>query len=163
MEFRFENLSNDDGKQVIDIFNHYIENSFAAFLENKVSYEFFGVLMSTTQGYPRIAIKSGAGELVGFAFLKPYSPNPAFRRTAAISYFIGPAHTGSGIGRSVLEHLVEEAKKMGIDSILANISSLNEPSISFHLRNGFVQCGTLSKIGKKHGKDFDVILMQRKV
>ena len=160
MEYCFENLSNEDRKPVIDIFNHYIENSFAAYFENKVSYDFFE-FMRISEGYPRIAVKSDNGELIGFAFLRPHNPIPTFRRTAAISYFIKPTYIGNGIGKSILEYLIEKAKKMGIDSILASISSLNELSINFHLKNGFVKCGTLSKVGQKFGKDFDEMLMQK--
>ena len=159
--YYFENLSNEDRKSVIDIFNHYIENSFAAYFEEKVSYDFYDGFMRISEGYPRIAVKSDNGELIGFAFLRPHSPIPSFRRTADISYFIKPTHIGNGIGKSVLEYLIEKAKGMGIDSILASISSLNELSINFHFKNGFVKCGTLSKVGKKFGMDFDELIMQR--
>ncbi|ACV62982.1 GCN5-related N-acetyltransferase [Desulfofarcimen acetoxidans DSM 771] len=161
MEYYFENLSNEDRKPVIDIFNHYIENSFAAYFENKVSYDFFNGFMRISEGYPRIAVKSNNGELIGFALLRPYNPIPTFRRTAVISYFIKPTHIRKGIGKSILENLIGKAKEMGIDSILASISSLNEISINFHLKNGFMKCGVLSKVGHKFGKDFDEILMQK--
>lgn len=161
MEHYFTNLSDEDRKPVADIFNYYIKNSFAAFFETTVSYAFFDSLMSVTKGYPRVAIKLGTGELAGFAFLRAYNPIPTFKRVAEISYFIKPQYTKKGLGKDVLGYLVKEAKKLGITSILASISSLNEQSINFHLRNGFIRCGTFSKIGQKFGKDFDVIWMQR--
>lgn len=161
MEYYFRNLSNEDRNTVIDIFNYYIENSFAAFFETKVRYVFFDEIMRMTEGYPRITIRTKSGEIVGFSFLRPYSPIPTFKRSADISYFIKPTHTRNGIGKLALEYLIKEAKKLSIESILASISSLNEPSIRFHQKNDFVPCGTLSKIGKKHNKDFDVIIMQR--
>lgn len=161
MEYYFDNLSNEDRKPVIDIFNHYVENSFAAFFETKVSYDFFDWLMSISEGYPRVAIKLGAGEVAGFAILRSYSPIPAFRLVAEISYFIKPQYTRHGMGKAVLDHMVEEAGKLGVVTILASISSLNEPSINFHLNNGFIQCGNFRKIGRKFGRDFDVVWMQR--
>lgn len=163
MEHSIENLCIEHRTHVIDIFNYYIENSFAAFFENKVSDIFFDQLMKISEGYPRIAITSDEGEMVGFAFLRPYSPIPTFRQTAEITYFLKPYFTRSGIGKSVLEYLFAEAGKLGIESILASVSSLNEPSINFHLKNGFVQCGTLSKVGKKLGREFDVVWLQRRV
>jgi phosphinothricin acetyltransferase len=72
-----------------------------------------------------------------------------------------PEHTRKGIGEAILDYFVEEAKKRGIDSILASISSLNELSIDFHLKNGFKECGRFLQIGRKRGRDFDLIWMQK--
>ena len=44
MDFRIEPVSISDKEEIIDIFNHYIENSFAAYPEDKVPYEFFSLI-----------------------------------------------------------------------------------------------------------------------
>ena len=44
------------------------------------------------------------------------------------------------------------AKKMGLHTVLANVSSLNEESIRFHLRNGFTECGRFKEAGKKRAR-----------
>jgi len=49
----------------------------------------------------------------------------------------------------------------GVDCLLANISSHNEQSLDFHRKMGFQQCGRFRRVGKKFGKDFDVIWMQK--
>lgn len=163
MSYSFIPLNEEHRKPVIDIYNYYIENSFAAFPEHKLSYSFFDMLLQATAGYPAIVVKAEHGEVVGFALLRPYHRLPAFKRVAEITYFIKPEYTGKGIGRSILEHFTEEAPKIGIDSILACISSLNENSLSFHYRNGFQLSGTLYNIGKKFNRDFSVHLMQKTV
>jgi phosphinothricin acetyltransferase len=61
----------------------------------------------------------------------------------------------------MLNYLINEAKQKGVSSILASISSLNEGSINFHRKNGFVECGRFKKIGKKKEQFFDVVWMQR--
>ena len=86
---------------------------------------------------------------------------PAFSHAAEISIFIHPECKGTGIGRSLVELLVGEAKKMEISSILASISSRNEGSIAFHEKLGFRECGRFEAIGRKWGKSFDVVWMQR--
>lgn len=85
----------------------------------------------------------------------------AFSKAAEITYFIKPGFTGCGIGKAILEHLVEEGKKKGFTAIIASISSLNDGSIRFHLKNGFTQCGQLKSVGRKKGNTFDVVLCQR--
>ena len=88
---------------------------------------------------------------------------PAFSGAAEITYFIKPEYTGKGIGRDLLQHLIAEGKKSKVKNILANISSLNQGSINFHLQNGFEECGRLKKIGEKNGKTFDVVYCQKKI
>ena len=117
----------------------------------------------TWQKDPTVTIKTNKGEVIGFGFLHPYSPIPTFKRVAEIVYFIRPEYTGKGVGSAILEHLIQEAKKLNIDSILAHISSLNEKSINFHAKHGFVECGRFRRIGRKFSKDFDVVWMQREI
>jgi phosphinothricin acetyltransferase len=50
---------------------------------------------------------------------------------------------------------------MGLNSILASVSSLNEASMIFHLRHGFVECGRFRNIGWKQGQAFDVVYYQK--
>ncbi len=163
MSYSFAPLTEEHREPVIDIFNYYIENSFAAFPEHKLSYSFFDMILKSTAGYPAIVVKADNEEVIGFAFLRPYHPIPVFKRVAEITYFIKKEHTGKGIGRSMLEYITEEAQKADIDSILACISSLNENSINFHHRNGFQPSGTLYHIGRKFNQDFSVHIMQKTI
>lgn len=163
MDFSLEPVSIEDGKAIIDIFNHYVENTFAAYPEDKVPYEFFGLFMNVSQGYPFLVAKDGEGKVLGFGLLRPHNPMPAFSRTAEITYFLAPERTRKGIGGMMLDRLLAEAGEMGITSILASISSLNPGSLTFHKKHGFQECGRFVGIGRKKGREFDVVWMQRMV
>lgn len=76
-------------------------------------------------------------------------------------YFIKDQFTGKGLGKLALEKLEEGAKASGIKYILASISSENLYSISFHMKNGFQECGRFGKIITKNGKQFDIVWMQK--
>ncbi len=154
-------ISLEDRKPVIDIFNYYIENSFAAYIEKSVSYGFFDFLLKASDGFPAIVIKNGEGGVIGFGMLRPFHPFPVFSKTAEISYFISPDWVGKGLGNKMLAHLIKKAEEKGITSILASISSLNQPSIRFHQKNGFLECGRFEKVGEKKGQVFDVVYMQK--
>ena len=163
MGYRLVPISKADRESIINIFNHYVENSFAAYMDTKVPPEFFDMIMSMARGYPVVVAKDKGGKVLGFGLLRPHNPMPAFLEVVEITYFLSPEVTGKGIGKSILEHLIKEAKGMGITSILASISSLNEGSIAFHRNNGFEECGRFKGIGKKRGRSFDVVWMQRKI
>lgn len=164
MSYIFEELCDRHREPVIDIYNHYIENSFAAYPEQKIPYEFFSMMLDKTQGYPAYAIvNSSINKVVGFCYLKMYHPFVVFKETAEITYFIEPLEVGKGIGKLALKLLEEKAKEKGIRQILASISSKNEQSQIFHLKNGFKECGRFNNVGKKKGEHFDIIWMQKTI
>jgi phosphinothricin acetyltransferase len=163
MQFTIDPVKEEDEEAIVDIFNHYIENSFAAYPEKRVPYQFFQMFRKMAEGYPFMAARDKDGRVLGFAMLRPYNQMAAFIETAEISCFIAPEYIGLGIGTALLDYMLLEAKKIGITSILAGISSLNSNSLAFHKRRGFVECGRFEKIGKKWGQAFDVVWMQKMI
>ena len=160
MAYRFEKLAEKHRTGVIELFNHFIAESFAAYPDEPVGYDFFDRFLDMADGYPAVAMLDEADRVVGFAFLHPYRSGRTFHRTAEITYFIQPEHTGKGIGSTVLRQFRQAAMEMGIEIFLANISSRNEGSLRFHRKHGFEECGRFRRIGRKFGEDFDVVWMQ---
>lgn len=163
MDYAIAPVSKQDGDAVIDIFNHYVQNSFAAYPEDPVPHQFFDLFVNMSAGYPFLVARDGEGNVLGFALLRPHSPMPVFSRTAEMACFIAPQYTGKGIGKAMQEQLLYEAKERGLTSILAGISSLNSASLAFHKKRGFQECGRFQKIGRKWGQDFDVVWMQKMI
>lgn len=162
MDYSLETMSASHREPVIDIFNHFISNSHAAFLAEPVDYEFFDHFLKMARGYPAVVVRDAAQRVVGFAFLRPHY-SEAFKRVAEVTYFILPEHTRQGLGSSILELFVEQASPMGIEAIMAAISSKNQESLKFHLKNGFREVGRFPKIGRKFGEDFDVVWLQKRL
>lgn len=162
MNLVFTPMSEDHGPEIMEIFNHYIENSFAAYPETPLPAPAFAMFLQMTKGYPAFAIIDGA-RTVGFCFLRAYNPMPAFRATAEITSFIHPEFTGRGMGKAALLKIEESAREAGISRILASISSLNDGSIRFHKAHGFLECGRFHGIGVKRGKVFDVVWMEKQI
>ncbi len=160
MQVDFLPMSMDHCKGAMDIYNYYVENSLAAYPDKAMPYEFFGKFIEITKGYPAYTIFS-EDEIIGFCFLRAHNPLPTFKECAEITYFIKHDFTGKGVGKLALDKLESEAREIGIKTILASISSENIQSLSFHENNGFRQCGRFEKIITKHGKQFDIIWMQK--
>lgn len=160
MAYEFEEMAERHRTAVIDIFNHYIAHSFAAYPQEPVGYESFDRFLDMARGYPTAVVKDDTETVVGFAFLHPYGRGRTFHRAAEITYFVRPDHTGKGIGTRMLRRLGLEAKEQGIETLLANISSRNEGSLRFHRKNGFEECGRFRRIGRKFDEDFDVVWLQ---
>ena len=161
-DISFERFSDEHRNSIIDILNYYIENEYSAYREEKVAYEFYNNFLTIAENYPAFAIKVKE-IVVGFSYLNSYNPCSSFKETAVITYFINKDYKGKGIGKTVLSRMEVEAKKNGIKNILANISSVNEESLVFHSKNGFVKCGEFDDIITKRKKVFSIIWMQKKL
>lgn len=160
MNLIFEHLSSKHKKDVINIFNYYILNTFNAYPALPVSQSYFKNFMLPTKGYPAFAIKCDQ-QTIGFCYLKPYHNSTSFFACATVTYFIHHEHTGKGIGRKALDLLEFEAKNIGVKTLLAHVASLNKGSLNFHIKNGFKVCGQFEKIIKKGDTVFDIIWLQK--
>jgi L-amino acid N-acyltransferase YncA len=161
MNYIIRPMQPEDEREILAIFNYFVKNSFAAYSEYTVGHEYFMKLQDISQGYPFYVAEISAGVLAGYALLHPYYPKDAFRRAARVTYFILPEHTSQGLGAKFLDLLKKDAKLIGVDTLLASISSLNEQSLRFHEKFGFEKCGVFKAVGRKHGQDFDEVWMQK--
>jgi phosphinothricin acetyltransferase len=163
MSCEIREIVESDRRPVIEVFNYYINNSFAAYPQEPVTDEFFDNFLHSACTYPAVAVVDSAadGAVVGFGLMRPCNPFSTFARSVEIGYFLGPGYTRRGIGTMLLEFFIAQAKNRGIDCILAGCSSLNQAGINFHVKAGFSVCGRFNRMGRKFGKDFDVVWMQR--
>lgn len=160
MSYKFENVSIEHKNAIIEIFNYYVLNSFAAYPTVPAGDEIFERFNNNSGRYPFKVIMHNDKDIVGFALLRPYHPADSLSKTAEITYFILPEHTGKGLATKILNQFIDEAKTKGIENLIASISSLNEVSINFHIKHGFTECGRFKKAGRKFDKDFDIVWMQ---
>jgi L-amino acid N-acyltransferase YncA len=161
IQYKIRHATDNDREYLTDIFNFYIEKSHAAFFDRKVSPDFFERLQDIVYGNSLYVIENGDSQVIGFCLLKQYHPSPVFRGVAEVGYFLKPEFTGKGCGTLMLKRLISDARKMKIKTLLASISSRNQESIAFHKKHGFIECGRFRDIGRKRGKPFDVVWMQK--
>ena len=164
MNIVFEKMSFEHQKEIMKIFNFYVESGTAAFSNNTLPEPFYAMLMKKSEGYPSYALKNMDNNcIIGFCQLSPYNPFPTFESTAYITYFIANEYTGKGLGEKCLLKLEQYASKMGITNLVAEISSENHGSIAFHEKHGFYIAGELKNIGVKFNRKFGVVYMQKNI
>ncbi|MCZ7479200.1 N-acetyltransferase family protein [Rhizobium rhizogenes] len=111
--------------------------------------------------YPYLVAEAG-GKVAGYAYAGAYRARPAYGAAVENSVYIDPAMKGMGIGRKLLDALIEEATARGFRQMIAVIGdSANAASIGVHRAAGFEHVGTFKSIGWKHGQWLDTVLMQR--
>jgi L-amino acid N-acyltransferase YncA len=112
-------------------------------------------------GYPYIAAEID-GALAGYAYAGPYRPRRAYRFSVEDSIYIDPGAQRRGVGRALLENLIDECERRGFRQMVAVIGdSAQTPSIELHRAAGFRMIGTIENVGYKFGRWLDSVNMQR--
>jgi len=112
-------------------------------------------------GYPYLVAEID-GALVGYAYAGPYRPRPAYRFSVEDSIYVDPKAQRRGVGRVLLEQLIEECERRGFRQMIAVIGdSAQAPSIELHRALGFRMIGTIENVGYKFGRWLDSVNMQR--
>lgn len=111
------------------------------------------------EGYP-IIVAENNGEVIGWASLSKWSEKEGYRYTVENSVYVEKDNRNKGIGKKLLEKLIQKARERKFKNIIALITEGNEVSIILHERYGFEKVGTLNKVGYKFDKFINVDLFQ---
>lgn len=106
------------------------------------------------------ATDGNQGAVVGFASLSPYKERAAYRTTVENSVYVSRDHGGLGIGRALMEHLIDVARTSGFHSIIARIEASSEASRALHRSCGFELLGVEREVGRKFNRWLDVAVLQ---
>jgi L-amino acid N-acyltransferase YncA len=104
------------------------------------------------------------GTVCGYAYATPWRPKPAYRYTVEDTVYLSPDHTGRGLGRALLGALLTGCEQAGVRQVIAVIADTgSDASVAVHRRLGFDPAGRLCRVGHKHGRWIDTVLMQREL
>jgi L-amino acid N-acyltransferase YncA len=114
-------------------------------------------------GYPAIAAYGSEGEMLGWAALSPTSTRAVYRGVGEVSIYVDPACARQGVGRTLLDELIETSEREGFWTLRAGIFPENVASIALHESAGFELVGTTRRIGQMpDGRWRDVVLYERR-
>jgi L-amino acid N-acyltransferase YncA len=100
------------------------------------------------------------GEVAGWVAVVPYSSRAAYRGVGEESVYVAESARGRGVGRRLLETLVESARAGGLWTLQAGVFPENEPSLALHRALGFRDVGVRERIGQLDGAWRDVVLLE---
>ncbi|MFT4219448.1 MAG: GNAT family N-acetyltransferase [Microbacterium sp.] len=152
-----------DLPDVREIYNYYVTNSVVTLDERRWTHAQWRAKFAhlTKHNMPFLVAEGPTGQILGYALVHPWSGRSAARHTVEDSIYLGQAAAGKGLGRALLEALVEACREAGIREIIAVISDKGaEASIAVHERLGFVERGRMGRVGFKFGRWLGVVNMQ---
>jgi len=151
----------DDIQSITNVYNEAIRDTVATFdTEEKTIDEQVKWFNDHGSKNPIIVIEEDSC-IIGWAALSKYSTKCAYSDFAEISLYIQSDKQGKGIGKKLIEKIVDEGEKAGLHALIARITEGNKISIHLHESVGFIHVGVLREAGFKFGKRLDVYLMEK--
>lgn len=150
-------LRPEDWPQVAAIYAEGIATRNATFETEVPSWEAW----DRSHSGPRLVAESG-GEVVGWATLTPVSDRCCYSGVGENSVYVAASARGRGVGRTLLDQLVERAEADGYWTIQTGVFPENEASVALHLACGFRIVGTRERIGQLDGVWRDILFLERR-
>ena len=150
-----------DASAIAAIYDHHARHGTASFdSEGPAAAEWASKIDAiTARGWPFLAGKIDR-EVVGYAYATQFRDRPAYAHTCENSIYVAPGHTGQGIGRALLEALIEASQAAGFEQMIAVVGGAEPASVALHLRCGFVERGRMKDVGVKFGRKLDTVYLQ---
>lgn len=153
-----------DAPAVAAIFAPYVAETVISFRESAPTVGDWerSIAAAMVEGMPFL-VAAGSGRVLGYAHAAAWKPYDGYRYTVEDSVYVDRDLLGRGIGRALLAALIEACRDAGFEQMIAVIShtaDVGAASIGLHRRLGFVDIGTLRKVGTKHGVRIDTHVMQ---
>jgi len=108
-----------------------------------------------------IVVAVADGKVVGWASLSAYSDRCAYAETAEISVYIKESFRNQGLGKKLMQAVLDAGKKAGLHTVISQIAGGNNVSINLHHELGFTDIGVMKEVGSKFGQLLDVYLLQK--
>jgi L-amino acid N-acyltransferase len=148
---------------ILDILNHAIVTSTALYDYQPRTMATMATWFAAKRAgdFPVIGAFNDAGTLMGFASYGAFRAFPAYKYTVEHSVYVHHAHRGQGLGKTLMNAVIEAAQQQGKHVMVGAIDAANTASLKLHGDLGFERVGTMPQVGFKFGRWLDLALVQR--
>jgi len=158
-QFKIRRAKVEDAIDVATIYNQGIDERSATFNTNHVTAE--EMREKITKGGDKhpvfVATLTGLNHIVGWASISPYSSRSCYSGIGEISVYVRKEHRRQGIGKTLLQTLIEAAAEQGYWKLMGRIFTFNQASRTLCKKLGFTEIGIHEKHGKLDGKWLDTV------
>jgi phosphinothricin acetyltransferase len=145
-----------------DIYNYYVEHSTCTYaLEPETPAEreqWFAA--HSPERYPVVVVEID-GRVIAWGSLSKFHPRAGYAPCVEASVYIDRDHHRQGLGRLILQHLVDRARAAGYHTVIGGASADQTASIALQESLGFEKVGQLKEVGQKFGQRLDVVYLQK--
>lgn len=160
--------SPSDAGAIWSIYRYYVEHTAISFEITMPSVEEIRQrIEAVLAGFPYL-VAEAQGQVLGYAYAGPFIRREAYDHCAEVSIYISRENRRAGLGRLLYEALLAKLQQMGITNVYACIGVpqvddeyLNHNSAQFHGHMGFAEVGRFRNSGRKFGRYYHMIWMEK--
>ena len=158
----------EDATAMLAIYAPYVQETAISFEYDVPTLEEFRQrIRRVTAHYPWLVAEDN-GRIVGYAYASAFHERAAYQWAVETSIYIDQRERQKGIGRLLHDALETALKQQGILNLNACIAytetedeHLTLGSVHFHKRLGYQQVAHFHQCGKKFGRWYDMIWMEK--
>ncbi len=151
----------DDAEAICLIYNQGITDRVATLeTELRTPEERRAWLAARGPRHPVVVAETG-GRVIGWASLNSFNPRPAYDHVADLSVYIERTWRGRGVGRRLLDRIVDIAREIDYHKIVLAAFPENAAGVALYERVGFSRVGVYHEQGRLDGRWVDVVVMEK--
>ena len=152
-----------DLPRIVEIYNYYVINTAITFTIEPESVEGFSAWFKEHTTGPRykLFVAEEAGHVVAFAGTGRFRDRAAYDTTAETTVYCAHDAGRRGLGTMLYRTLFDAIADADLNRLVAGITLPNDASVALHQRFGFKAVGIFSENGRKFGRYWDVLWMER--
>jgi phosphinothricin acetyltransferase len=152
----------DDAEAICRIYNQGIEDRVAT-LETEIRSpeERRQWLAARSPRHPVIVAEAADGEVAGWGSLNAFNARQAYRFVADFSIYVERAWRGKGVGRVMLERLIELGRAHRYHKLVLSAFPTNASGMALYTKLGFRTVGVYKEQGLLDGRWVDTIIMEK--
>jgi phosphinothricin acetyltransferase len=162
LAYRLRLAAASDAEAICRIYNQGIEDRIATLeTELRTPDERRQWLANRSPRHPVIVAENGSGDITAWASLNVFNAREAYRFVADISVYVERGWRGKGVGRVLLEKLVELGRQHGFHKLVLSAFPFNAGGMALYEKLGFGTVGIYREQGQLDGKWVDTIIMEK--
>ena len=107
--------------------------------------------------------ETSLGEIVGWGSLSDLYARPAYHISTEISIYVADEAKGQGVGKALVNYLIQVAPSCGVQQVVALIFAHNTPSLAMFEKLGFETWGKFKQVCDMKGFIADVVILGKSV
>jgi phosphinothricin acetyltransferase len=154
-----------DLEPLTELYNHYVRETAITFDltpftldERRPWLEGFA-----SKGPHQLFVAAREEAVVGFACSRLFRDKAAYRTSVETSVYLHPDASGRGIGRQLYTALFASLEGEDVHRAIAGITLPNPASVALHVCFAFERVGVFTEVGRKLGRYWDVLWMEKRL
>jgi L-amino acid N-acyltransferase len=144
-----------------DIYNYYVPRSTCTYQLEPETLDGRRAWFAAhpPEQYP-VTVAQHDGEVIGWGSLSKFRDRAAYAPSVEASVYIRHDMHRRGIGRALLEDLIQRARANGFHTLIGGASADQTASVALQQSLGFQRVALFKEVGIKFGQRLDVVFMQ---